>query len=59
MRRFLEKGYSHSDLDKIRVEVSNSNKENIIEQAKEKKNKFEMAFVTGFNLDYKKVEKPF
>lgn len=57
MKRFLEKVYNQSDLDNIRFEVSNVNRNELVNRYKEKRNKFEMAFVTGFNLDYIKVEK--
>lgn len=54
--KFLEKGYNRSELQKIRLEVSNANN-NHVTNKKKKDNQFKLAFVTGYNVDYKQVEK--
>lgn len=52
--RFLEKGFNQSELQKIRLEVSNANH---VTNKKKKDNQFDLAFVTGYNVDYKQIEK--
>lgn len=47
LKRFLEKGCNLCDPEKVRLEVSNSNRNVVADQAKRKENKFELAFGMG------------
>ena len=55
--RFKEKGYKEEHLVKLKAEVLNMNRNHMLSlNRKSKKNKTDVAFITGFNSQYKDFE---
>lgn len=59
IKRFEEKGYERQALLNTREQISKLDRETILKDKPKKQHKKDTAFITGYNLQYKAVEKSF
>lgn len=55
VQRFREKGYQKADLERTRDLVGGMNREELLQNKEKHKQQFDIAFITGYNLQYREV----
>lgn len=59
IERFMEKGYTERELVKVRDEVNMLKRGELLESGRKNNDNQDIACFTGFNLQYKSIEKSF
>lgn len=57
IKRFIDKAYSHDNLQLVRKTVGEMDRQKLLEDKVREQKSYDMSFITGFNKQFKHLEK--